>query len=362
MTRKKHNKKKKIKLFITILIACILLPVIAYCSYLGYLLYFRSTPTIVKTNTTNSTTDSSDDQSGIENIVLFGVDSRTATDPGRTDSIIIATLDKNTKTIKLSSLMRDLYVQIGNTKSMERINTAYSIGGPELTLETLNNNFGLDLQYYAIIDFHAFQDLVDKIGGIDINVKEYEVKEINKYINEVNGSKSTYLKGPGLQHLNGQQALSYSRIRHVGNGDFERTERQRTVLKCIAEKIKNTNILKLPQLLNILVSYTQTNVPLSKILSLGITAYKYNNNIETMRIPVDGYYNNQTINGAEVLVPDISANAQFLKDFINGLNTSSELKPQPKIPNYENSNVSSKAKEKKSKVKVEKNKVPTATP
>lgn len=361
MRRKNRNKKKKIKIFITTLILCILLPVIAYCSYLTYLLYFRSTPTIVSTGNSNSV----DDQSGIENIVLFGVDSRSSTDPGRTDSIIIATLNKNTKTIKLTSIMRDLYVQIGNTKSLGRINTAYSKGGPEMTLETLNNNFGLDLHYYAIIDFHAFQDLVDKIGGIDIEVKDYEVTEINKYIDEVNGSKSTLLKGPGLQHLNGQQALSYSRIRHVGNGDFERTERQRTVLKCISGKIKKTNILKLPQLLNILVSYTQTNVPLSKILSLGLTAYKYNSSIETMRLPVDGYYENQTVNGAAVLVPDISANSQFLKDFINDLNTSTASKPKPDIPNYENSKVSSKViKEKKSKAKEIKNEntITTATP
>lgn len=360
MNRRKRNKKKKIKTIIITLILCILLPVIAYCSYLTYLLYFRPTPTIVNTGNSNS----ADDQSGVENIVLFGVDSRTPTDPGRTDSIIIAALDKNTKTIKLVSIMRDLYVKVGNTGSMGRINTAYSKGGPEMTLETLNNNFGLDLHYYAIIDFHAFQDLVDKIGGIDVEVKDYEVAEINKYIDEVNGSKSTFLKGPGLQHLNGQQALSYSRIRHVGNGDFERTERQRTVLKCIAEKIKKTNILKLPQLLNILVSYTQTNVPLSKIVSLGITAYKYNSNIETTRIPVDGYYENQIINGASVLVPDLSANAQFLEDFINNLNKSTASKPKPNIPNYATSHASSRVNEKKLKVKVIKNetKTTTATP
>lgn len=326
MERKKRKLSKK-TIIILVVLACFLIPIISYGSYLTYLLYFRQTPTIV-TNTDDTSTQGSTltdipqgETSGIDNIVLFGVDSRSADYEGRTDSIIIATIDKDSKVVKLTSIMRDLYVRIGSTSTMSRINAAYALGGPDLALKTLNNDFGLDLKYYAIIDFQAFQKLVDKVGGIDVDVKDYEVSEINYYIQSVNGSKATLLKGPGFQHLNGQQALSYARIRKVGNGDYERTERQRLVLKCIAEKAKQQNILTMPQLLTTLASYVQTNVPLSKIISLGITAYKFNSSMQTIRIPVDGYYKPEVVNGADVLVPDISANAQFIKEFIYNMKT-----------------------------------------
>lgn len=367
--RKRERKLSKKAIIISVVLACFLIPIISYGSYLAYILYFRETPTIVGTDDSSIQGDNLPDipqgeTSGIDNIVLFGVDSRTADYSGRTDSIIIATIDKNAKVVKLSSIMRDLYVKIGSTSSMSRVNAAYALGGPELALKTLNNNFGLDLKYYAIIDFKAFQSLVDKVGGVDLNVKDYEVDEINYYIKSVNGSKATLLKGPGFQHLNGQQALSYARIRKVGNGDYERTERQRLVLKSIAEKAKQQNIIKLPQLLTTLASYVQTNMPLNKIISLGVTAYKFNSSIETLRIPVDGYFEPQSVNGASVLVPDISANAQFIKEFIYNMKataykdvpaymqgdfhineSTSSAKPIPHIPDYSTPSVPLKPEE-----------------
>jgi LCP family protein required for cell wall assembly len=156
-----------------------------------------------------------DEEQGIINIMLVGLDGRENDQDARTDSIILATLDTNNKRVKLTSFMRDMYVPIPGYKG-NRINAAYFFGGPELLMKTMNEDFGLNIQYYVSIDFKAFQQLVDKMGGIDIEVKDYEVDEINKYIKEVNGVNSTLLQGAGFQHLNGQQALSYSRIRHVG--------------------------------------------------------------------------------------------------------------------------------------------------
>lgn len=317
--------KKTIILSVT---ACILLPIIIYSAVLVYKLYFSKMPTFVTSeidNTSDRPTDlPTSEESGIDNIVLFGVDNRTPTDHGRTDSIIIATIDKNSKVIKLTSVMRDLYVEMGNDKSMDKINAAYAYGGPDLALKTLNKNFGLDLKYYAIIDFKAFQELVDKLDGIDVDVKNYEVNEINTYIKEVNWDNPTLLSKGGFQHLNGQQALSFARIRKVGDGDFERTERQRIVLKCLAEKAKNVSIIKIPDLLTTLASYVQTNVPLSKVISLGVTAYKFNGGIEQMRIPVDGYYDDQNVYGAAVLVPDVKVNALYLKEFIYNIKFSGD--------------------------------------
>jgi len=319
MKIKKVNISRK-TIIISIIAACILIPVTVYAAQLAYILYFRETPTIVNTVGEADGNRPSDipsaEESGIDNILLFGVDNRTPNDHGRTDSIIIATIDKNAKVLKLTSVMRDLYVEIGSTKSMDRINSAYAYGGPELAMKTINNNFGLDLKYYAIIDFKAFQELVDKLGGIDVEIKDYEISEINYYISEVNGNKATLLTKSGFQHINGQQALSFARIRKVGNGDFERTERQRIVLKGLAERTKQVNIMKVPELLTTLASYVETNVPLSKIISLGITAYGFNGSLQTMRVPVDGYFQGQSVHDASVLVPDIKANAMFVKEFI----------------------------------------------
>lgn len=370
--KKKINKKKmsKKKLIILGIVLLILAPILYYGGRLIYVLYLDPTPTFVSSPQDDPTTRPADipdpETSGIENVVLFGVDSRDpGSDSGRTDSIIIATIDTSSKAIKLTSVMRDLYVEMGDNRGMDRVNAAYAFGGPQLALKTLNKNFGLDLKYYAIIDFRGFQELVDQLDGIDVDVKDYEVNEINKYILEVNGKNSTLLKGPGFQHLNGQQALSYARIRHVGDGDFQRTERQRTVLQCLFNKAKQTSILKVPDLITTLASYVQTNVPLTKVIGLASAAAGFNSGVQQMRVPVDGYYAPESVYGASVLVPDIKANAMFVKEFIYNIKVASgedmpaymqndfhlddsatlDSKPKPNIPDYNTPNVPEKSED-----------------
>jgi len=374
--RRKVRLSKKGKIVIAVLL-CILIPIIVYGTHLAYILYFSDTPTIVDTeepkqsDTFPGTPDlgiPDVEESGVENIVLFGVDSRTEKDHGRSDSIIIATIDNNSKTLKLTSIMRDLFVKIGSTGEMNRINAAYTFGGPKLALETINKNFGLDIKYYGIIDFRAFQELIDIIGGVEVEVKDYEVNEINFYIKEVNGANSTLIEKPGFQRLNGQQALSFARIRKVGNGDFERTERQRIVLNSLLEQAKKINIVKIPQVITTLASYVETNVPLSRILSLGISVYGFKGKTESMRIPVDGYYQGQSVYGNAVLVPDIKANAMLLKEFIYNVklsgdkdmpaymlnnfhkdDTTSVIKmPKANIPDYSTPNIPTKPEEEQS--------------
>jgi LCP family protein required for cell wall assembly len=155
-------------------------------------------------------------ESDIVNVLLVGVDTRGAFDDSRTDSIIIATIDPTSKKVKLTSLMRDMYVEIPK-HGYQKINAAFEIGGVDLLEKTIKYNFGLSLDKYVAIDFQGFQNLIDTLNGVELDVKDYEVKEINKYIQEVNGDKSTLLDGPGVQELNGQEALSYCRIRKVGN-------------------------------------------------------------------------------------------------------------------------------------------------
>lgn len=366
--KNKKNKMSKKTIIILIIVSCIVIPVIAYGSHLAYILYFSETPTFVDPVGEDVEIERPSDiptseESGIENIVLFGVDDRTATFHGRTDSIIIATIDKGNKVIKLTSIMRDMYVEIPD-KGRDRINAAFVYGGPELTLKTINKNLGLDIKYYAIIDFKAFQEVVDILGGIDVEVKPYEVNEINYYIKEINGKNSTLLSKSGFQHLNGQQALSFARIRSVGNGDFERTERQRIVLKSLAARAKEVSALKFPQLVTTLASYVQTNIPPSKIASLGMSAYGFSGSIQSMRVPEEGYYQGQHVNGNAVLVPDIKANALFVKEFIynvklignkdmpsymqNNFHMEDNVvasKPKPNIPNYSTPKITLKPEE-----------------
>jgi polyisoprenyl-teichoic acid--peptidoglycan teichoic acid transferase len=257
-------------------------------------------------------------QSGVDNIMLAGVDARKKETATRTDSIMMATIDRTNKQMKLTSFMRDMAVSIPGYDKKYKINTAFFFGGPELLMKTLNQNFNTEVQYYVTIDFKAFQALVDKFGGVDVEVKPNEVDEMNKYIKEENWGNPDFIKKPGFQHLSGQQALSYSRIRHVGNGDYERTERQRKVLSLLLQKVKSRNILALPDLINTVLPYIKTNVPSSKLLAIGISALKYAGSpMGTLRIPADKTYSDERMRGQAVLVPDLAANTALLDKFIS---------------------------------------------
>lgn len=307
------------KILAVVLIAVTVMSGIALGSfyYINKKIYVPSPKDFFKHNDGQGVNLNYNEEKGIFNILLVGLDRRSENDIGRTDSIILANINTQSKTIKLVSFMRDLYVPIPG-HGLNRINAAYSLGGPELLMKTLQQDFNIDVQYYVSIDFRAFQDLVDKLGGIDVEVKDYEVKEINKYIKEVNGSKATLLSGPGYQKLNGQQALSYSRIRKVGNGDFERTERQRRVLTILINKARNVSILKMPDLASTVLNYIKTNIPTGKLMNLAYTVYRFGNTpVETIRIPADGMFENMRVKGMAVLVPDLEKNVVYLEKFLS---------------------------------------------
>lgn len=314
----KKKEKKKVKgkiLFIIIPLLLIIGTFVFSYSYVNNKIYVPNANNFFGSKEEQDAANY-DEEQGIINIMLIGLDGRNNDQDARTDSIILATLDTNNKRVKLTSFMRDMYVPIPGHKG-NRINAAYFFGGPELLMKTMNEDFGLNIQYYVSIDFKAFQQLVDKMGGIDIEVKDYEVKEINKYIKEVNGANSTLLEGAGYQHLNGQQALSYSRIRHVGNNDFERTERQRRVLGVLINKARKVSVLKLPDLFNSVLPYIKTNIPATKLMNIGYTIYKFGSiNVDNLRIPADGMFEGMNVAGASVLVPDLQRNADELNRFI----------------------------------------------
>ncbi|MDO6353526.1 LCP family protein [Caloramator sp. CAR-1] len=307
------------KILAVVLIAVTVMAGIALGSfyYINKKIYVPSPKDFFKHNDGQGANLNYNEEKGIFNILLVGLDKRSENDIGRTDSIILANINTEAKTIKLVSFMRDMYVPIPG-HGLNRINAAYSLGGPELLMKTLQQDFNIDVQYYVSIDFRAFQDLVDKLGGIDVEVKDYEVKEINKYIKEVNGSKATLLSGPGYQKLNGQQALSYSRIRKVGNGDFERTERQRRVLTILINKARSVSIFKIPDLASTALNYIKTNIPTGKLMNLAYTVYRFGNTpVETIRIPADGMFENMRVKGMAVLVPNLENNVVYLEKFLS---------------------------------------------
>lgn len=255
-------------------------------------------------------------ESDTVNILLVGVDTRGAFDDSRTDSMIIATIDPTEKKVKLTSLMRDMYVEIPK-HGYQKINAAFEIGGIDLLEKTIKYNFGVTLDKYVAIDFQGFQNLIDTLDGVELDVKDYEVKEINKYIQEVNGDNSIMLEGAGVQELNGQQALSYCRIRKVGNNDYERTERQRRVLSLLLDKIKDTKVTSYPKLYSTLSSYIKTNIPFNSMLKLVYTVYKFDGtSTDSFRLPVDDHFKDTSLNGMSVLIPQLKYNASELYKFI----------------------------------------------
>jgi anionic cell wall polymer biosynthesis LytR-Cps2A-Psr (LCP) family protein len=300
---------------------------------------------------------------GITNILLLGIDDRGTQEPIRSDTIMILTLDDNNKKMKLTSIMRDTYVEIPGHGS-QKINHAFAYGGVNLMAQTIEKNFNISLQQYVKINFDGFKDLADSVGGLDVNIKDYEaVNELNrcilleiydnpksnlkrvKDITENAGllrlreegatlikdnprlSKSDYdyifqtaglVQSAGDVHLNGAQLLAYSRMRHIGAGSYERNERQRNVVNLLVDKLKDTPQIKYLSIVNKLLPYVKTNIGITDALNLVYTTYKINNfNMEQLQIPATKLSDGRIYkNKGWVLLIDKEQNNKILKEFI----------------------------------------------
>jgi len=253
-------------------------------------------------------------------IALFGLDARQEGERARSDTIMILLIDHAKKKIKLASIMRDLYVYVP-TYGKRKINSAYELGGPKLALSTLNRTFKLSLTKYATVDFRGFEKIIDAVGGVEIDVKYYELEHININMREVKnliGGDVPEVKRPGLQRLNGRQALGYVRIRYVGNGDYERVQRQQRVLEQVFEKLKNASISTKLRIIDMVLPYIETNLTRSEIISLATKNYsKYT--LERIRIPINGSFREgyTVIDGVKqwIFDTDIEKNIQALHEF-----------------------------------------------
>lgn len=220
----------------------------------------------------------------IVNIALLGIDSEGG--KGRSDSIMILTIDEIHKKLKLTSIMRDSYVQIPGIEEKDKINHAYAFGGPELTIKTLNQNFALNIQDFMAVKMESLPVIIDKLGGVDINVQVDEVGHIND------------VESSGVYTLDGEQALDYARIRYTDGGDARRTERQRNILNSIFEKLKLTPLEEYPSIVSDFLPYIQTSLDTGEIISLAtVFATLMPNGLEQSRFPRDKDLNNIEVNG-----------------------------------------------------------------
>lgn len=239
----------------------------------------------------------------IKNIALFGIDAPKGK-VGRSDAIMILTLDEEHKVIKLTSIMRDSYVDIPGHGD-DKINHAYAFGGPELAMKTLNENLKVNVEDFMAVNFTSLPEIIDKLGGVKINIIPEEISHISG------------ISSPGEQILNGAEALDYSRIRHATGGDYKRTERQRIVLEAVFEKLKSTPTKEYSSLIDDFLPYIETNMSSMDIIKLATdVAPLVKGNLETARFPLDGYCDGKMINGIWYLVYDRQATLNQIQEYI----------------------------------------------
>lgn len=246
--------------------------------------------------------------SGIVNILLIGQDRREGEQTARSDSMILLTYHRKTGDITMTSFLRDLYVSIPGHSS-NRINAAYSEGGMTLLDDTLKENFDLHIDGNIEVDFSQFSNIIDLLGGVEIELREDEANEINR---ETDSSL-----GAGRQTLNGAQALTYARIRKLDlDGDFSRTNRQRKVISALLNRYRNmkwTQMLSTMEQLLPMIS-TDLNYGQLVLLAMEILPKLPEAQISNQRIPADGTFSNESINGMAVLSADLDANRELLRE------------------------------------------------
>ncbi len=243
-----------------------------------------------------SFTDKPWKEDGVVNLLLIGSDSRENVEGSRSDAMILLTISSKTKTIHMTSLLRDIYVDIPGHEG-NRLNAAYAFGGAELLLETINANFDVPVNRYMLVDFEAFANLVDGVGGVDLALTGPELEYVNAYLVEYNmingrpeGTDYMDTSAEGQVHLNGPQALAYSRNRYIGT-DFGRTERQRKVLSEVIKKAPGALLKNPAELMKGLLPNLTTNLTKEECFQLSLQAGNFVLwDLEQGSVPLEGSY------------------------------------------------------------------------
>jgi LCP family protein required for cell wall assembly len=254
--------------------------------------------------------------------------------------MMIISVNTKDKTITMTSIMRDCYVSYQDANGYwysNRINAAYWTGGISLTQQTIENYLNVKIDRYVLVNFRVFIDIVDTLGGLDLYVSDEEANgyadadpngtntrgmqnpldEQNKYLGNKKGTD--YIKKGGNLHLNGNQALAYARLRYIGNSDYERTERQRKVITEMIKKSRDLSIIEMDKLANTILPQIKTDVTKSEAAQLLIDMLDYRNyEIQEFRVPADGTFTDQIIDGKDVLSVDFNTNADMFRELVYG--------------------------------------------
>lgn len=261
------------------------------------------------------------DEGDWTNILLLGCDSYTTKEQQRTDSMIILSVNMKTAEIKMTSLMRDTWIKSSSSGGSRKLTEMCAIGGPALTIQAINENFGMKLDKYALISMAGIAEIIDLVGGLELDITEAERKALNKGLFDLSGlSAMEKLQQSGEKvHLNGNQATAYARIRKIDN-DYVRTERQRIVLLALAEKIKNgASAATLLTIVNVLMEYVETNLSLVEIMSLaGVGLSADLAGVKELRLPADGTFQSGMFGNVWCIKPNFDENKKILRDFIYG--------------------------------------------
>lgn len=253
------------------------------------------------------TVQTSDD---VLNILLVGQDTENLSQRSRSDSMILCTINKTTGTLTMTSFMRDMYVKIPEFYD-QRMNVAYLLGGFETLYDTLEHNFGVQVDNGVAVNFASFQKVIDAVGGVEVELTSAEA-------NHLNMQNYTWGLFEGVNILTGETALAYSRIRALQGGDFNRTNRQRIVLEALLDKAKDMPVTQLYNLVEALIPMVVTDMSNADIIAAAMEMAPMLQDLEivSQRIPVDDGYNMTMVDGMSVLLPDLEVNRQFLVDTI----------------------------------------------
>lgn len=273
MSKRKTNKKKKIiKVLLAILVMILIIIFAAGGTAIWYVNNKIGKMNQVDIDESQIGISENENLSGYRNIAIFGIDSRSD-DYGkgnRSDCIMIASINNTTHDIKLISVYRDTYMQIEG-HGLDKITHAYSYGGAELAIKTLNENLDLNIKEFVTVNFDAVADAVDALGGIKMPITSAEIQYINGYINEtakVTGKKSKQITTAGTYTLDGVQAVAYSRIRYTSGGDYKRTERMRDVITAMLAKLKTKSVSQINNIADKVLPQVHTNLSMTDLISM----------------------------------------------------------------------------------------------
>ena len=319
---KKRKKAKMITFAIEALILVVLLLVLYVLNRTERFSKVVFDDKVVQDSVNELTEETLETMEEYTNIALFGLDTRQAGSLGkgnRSDTIMVASINNKTKDVKIVSIYRDSYLNLANDK-YRKCNEAYSIGGPEQAVAMLNMNLDLKIDHYMSVDFLAVSEVVDLLGGIEIDVDEYEIEHLNNYTVEtskVTGKKTNKLKSTGLQTLDGVQATSYCRIRYTKGDDFKRTERQREVLETIAKKAKTMSVSQLDEIIKAVFPMCATNMTVDQLLAIAADGLSYNIK-GTTGFPFDVTTDSVGSAGSCVIPVDMEKNVKQLHNYLFG--------------------------------------------